>query len=660
VTLDYSIDRATFRSLVDEALRRIPTASRGLWTLHAPVDPGITLVELFAWLLEQRSFWADQTTAPLVRAVMSLLGDSIRQARPAGVAMTFAPELVDDANRLYSPHALITPRTALRVPETDLVFTVRHGMLALALARYATPPRAPVIKLAGDLESSAEEDLRTGRPIALLSASRRQSAVDIGLVLAAAPPLGTLPPVSILFELDTTVEPQWSPDAALARPPAKLVWEYKTTGGTWRALSGLSDGTLGLRRSGVVHFSVPADWTAYASGHVGWLRISTAAATFAAPPTVLAIRPNTGLAYHYQWKCHVESPKWLPLPSRVVQLAPGALPLADRTVVYVTEHGGRHRWPVVADFTRAGPDDRVVVIDRERATIVFGDGLTGKLPRLAPAAVPQVEVLYAAGGGDAGNVGPCAWETLSGPLPEAITFVAARGGRDVESIDEARTRATSSFRSPTRAVNADDHEAIACATRGVAVARAHAEVGLDLGECGVVPGVTTVFVVPGIHSRTRDTVRANTAVAAPIPDPGLLDEVRAQFARTRLVGEIVHVEPARYRRVRVRVTVTGAPHDRQGVRRRIAACLRLFLDPLLGGDDQLGWPFGAPLRPTELLGVAQKELGDRGEVEEVAIALDDGDFEACEDVAIRPYELVSVTTVDVVIVSTAAAEVGLR
>jgi hypothetical protein len=81
---------------------------------------------------------------------------------------------------------------------------------------------------------------------------------------------------------------------------------------------------------------------------------------------------------------------------------------------------------------------------------------------------------------------------------------------------------------------------------------------------------------------------------------------------------------------------------------------------LLGGDDQLGWPFGAPLRPTELLGVAQKELGDRGEVEEVAIALDDGDFEACEDVAIRPYELVSVTTVDVVIVSTAAAEVGLR
>lgn len=667
MTLEYSIDKATFRSLVDEALRRIPTASRGLWTLHAPVDPGVTLVELFAWLLEQRSFWADQTTEPLVRAVMALFGDTIKPARPAGVAITFAPELVPDATRAHSPHAHISTRMPLRVPETDLVFALRHGLFALAVKRYPTAPKSPVIRIAGDLDASTQEDLRSGRAIEILSAKRGSSTVDIGFVFEQAPPTGAIAePIAIMFELDTTVEPQWSPDGVSAPPPSVLRWEYATTtANTWKPLPALVDGTLGLRRSGVVRFTLPADWSAYAldgnAQYVGWIRISTADARFSSPPCVIAIHPNTAIARHSRWTSHVAAPAWLPLPGRTLQLPPeNALPLVDRTAVYVTDYDGRNRWRVVPDFTRAGPADRVVVIDRERATITFGDGLNGKLPRLLPGAVPQISVAYAAGGGDAGNVSPCAWEALWGPLPEALSHVPAIGGQDAESIDAARTRATSELKHPTRAVNPEDHATIARSTKGVAVARAHAEVGLELGECLVAPGVTTVFVVPGIHNRTRETVRANTAIAAPIADPGLLAQVRTQFAFTRLVGEVVHVEPARYRRVRVRVTVIGSPHDREGVRRRISARLREYLDPLIGGDDQKGWPFGDPIRPTALLGVAQREIGDRGEVDEVEIALDCDELRPCEDVAIRPYELLAVDTIDIVIRATAASEVGLR
>jgi hypothetical protein len=185
VTIAYTIDRATFRTLVDDALRRIPTASRGNWTLHAPVDPGITLVELFAWLLEQRSFWADQVTAPLVRAVMALFGDTMRTARPAGTAITFAPELEPDPSRAFTPHAQVSRRTAMSVPETELVFTLHQSVLALAFARYATPPAVPIIKLAGDLDPAAEEDLRTGRPLEILSAGGGPASVELGLVLAA-------------------------------------------------------------------------------------------------------------------------------------------------------------------------------------------------------------------------------------------------------------------------------------------------------------------------------------------------------------------------------------------------------------------------------------------------------------------------------------------
>jgi hypothetical protein len=51
------LDDLTWKDLTAAALRRIPAASMGRWTLQAPVDPGITLMELHAWLLEQRLYW---------------------------------------------------------------------------------------------------------------------------------------------------------------------------------------------------------------------------------------------------------------------------------------------------------------------------------------------------------------------------------------------------------------------------------------------------------------------------------------------------------------------------------------------------------------------------------------------------------------------------
>ena len=50
------LDDLTWETLTGAARRRIPAASAGAWTLHAPVDPGVTLLELLAYLLEQRLY----------------------------------------------------------------------------------------------------------------------------------------------------------------------------------------------------------------------------------------------------------------------------------------------------------------------------------------------------------------------------------------------------------------------------------------------------------------------------------------------------------------------------------------------------------------------------------------------------------------------------
>jgi hypothetical protein len=651
VTLDYSIDRADFRSLVDTALGRIPTASRGQWTLHAPVDPGITLIELFAWLLEQRSYLADRTTAPMVRAVLALLGATMRQARAAGCALSFEP---DD-------HVAVGRRAPYRVAETDIVFTLQHGVFALALERYPSGPA--IIELEG-VAGYGAEDVRGGRPVPLLAAHGGASEARIGLRIAKPLPATVNERVAILFELDTSVQPEWSPDASAAEPPAELRWEYKSTGGGFRPLPQLCDGTLGLRRSGVVRFALPADWEV---APIAWLRVATERATFSAPPAVVRIVPNSALATHTRWAYYAEAQDWLPLPGRMVQLPPDALPLPSQLFVRLHEHDRTRRWRAVCDFMSHGPADSVFTIDRTRAQLTFGDGLNGRVPRLASPA-SRVLAWYATGGGRAGNVPPRTWQAVAqrawepAPvIPEARSVISAVGGREAESLDEARGRAAARLRRPTRAVTPADHEALARSTPGVEVARAHAEPGLLLGECGVVPGVTTVFIVPGSASRTRDQVRDHGAVAAPVADPGMLREVRLRLANARLAGESIFVEPAMYRKARVRATVAGAPYDPAALRARLSAALRVFLDPLLGGEQGSGWTFGAPVRSTALLAVAQREVGDRGEVTAIDVSLDGGPFKRCQELPIRPYELIAVDGVEVLLDrQNPGAEVGLR
>ncbi len=182
----------------------------------------------------------------------------------------------------------------------------------------------------------------------------------------------------------------------------------------------------------------------------------------------------------------------------------------------------------------------------------------------------------------------------------------------------------------------------------MAVARAHAAVGDHPGfPCTLVPGAVSVYVVPAAPRGDADW-DAPDFVTAPQPDPGLLSQVCTTLGQARLLGEELFVREPRYRAAPLRVEVTGTPRDPAAVRAKVQRALRQYLDPLAGGDQAAGWPFGAPLRPSALLRVAQQAAGHDGEVTSVAIALDGtASWEDCRDVAIGPHELVAVGDVTV-------------
>src|SRR5262245_51269631 len=79
------LDDLGWRAMVDAIRGRIAGVSEEEWTLHAPVDPGVTLLELFAYLLEQRIYWLDQVPDALINGLIALLG---AQRQPAVAATT--------------------------------------------------------------------------------------------------------------------------------------------------------------------------------------------------------------------------------------------------------------------------------------------------------------------------------------------------------------------------------------------------------------------------------------------------------------------------------------------------------------------------------------------------------------------------------------------
>ncbi|MCX4673185.1 hypothetical protein OG453_42255 [Streptomyces sp. NBC_01381] len=689
------LDDLTWGDLVDAVRTRIPADSSGRWTLHAPVDPGMTLLDLQAYLLEQQVYRLDQVPDAVVHAVLRLLG--VPGPAPATAAVTVLQIVPQE------------PGTRLRIregasfsrePGRGTSFHLGHDLDVLPVSVTGLSVR----DANGVRDHTA--DLAAGRPVPLAGAHVGPARIRVRLSVSGDgfPDGGTL---SLLLALEQPAGP-WTgnrtPDGWTAAavpdvpPPVQLLWHYGPVGDVSPLpAAAVVDGTGGLRRSGLVRLTLPAT----AAGAERELVFATPAATFAAPPRLLRLSPNSVPAHHAQrvrLEESVDGPVVAqltdrpPLPGFAVILpgdAAGRLIDVGRFALWESDDAGSGRaydWTAVPDLAFSGPLDRVFTLDRAFGALRFGDGLTGQIPRPGrPGSGAVLWAEYRLGGGPSSNGGadpavsvparaavpaallafpalatfarprpgrapgeealPGDWVFTGGSLdtepPDAPctarALVPSEGGAEPETPAAARRRAATALAVVTRAVTAADHEELVLSTSGVAVARAHALVGAHPAHPGrTVPGAVTTLVVPRVPRAPGDSA-APDAVPLPVPDPGALAAVYSRLAAARLLGAGVFVAPPRYRWVRVRVTLAADTVRRQ----LLDAALRRHLDPLTGGDGN-GWPFGGVLRPSALLRAAERALaaaGDRTPVRSVAVALDEGPYESCGDLPLRAGEL---------------------
>ncbi len=260
-------------------------------------------------------------------------------------------------------------------------------------------------------------------------------------------------------------------------------------------------------------------------------------------------------------------------------------------------------WDEVPGFSRSGPGDRHYVLQPETGHIRFGNGLNGRVPEPAD----QIRVrFYRHSRAQSGNL-PAGqtWRFLApkGAVGfRGINLSAASGGSALEPPDDVTLRARAEFRSRSRAITADDYEQLARRTPGLRVAQAKVlpEFNPKL-PCIRMPGEITILILPyGLNSAERP----------PQPSSGFLRTIENFLGTVRLVATRLHAIGPQLIAVAVRATIHLAKGARKSeAKNRIRSTLNNFLDPVNGGPEGKGWPFGRAVFPSEIHGLLSKVQG---------------------------------------------------
>lgn len=590
------LDDREYEELLEEAKKVIP-ATADSWTDMNPHDPGVTIVELLAWLTESYVYQLDQVTDRHREKYLRLVGDSRRRPRSASVALSLSPpgqsvaipagtrlEATDGegaTRRFETDHDVVCIDAELAavvtVDETGVTDNTEpnetSGMFFRAFGDTAHAGAALCLGFDGDPFAEAD---RCSLSVAYHDADLPEPDGE------ADDPETFVPSVEVVWEYCTD-ESRWSDDDAWKRLP--LLGD-----GTDRFYEG---GAIALGRSPGYEPTTPGDRGVgpHDSGLV-WLRCRIRTPGYEIPPQFDAIQMNVVTASHRLTDTDVT----------LQQVDDGDVPaldgqrfaFPDAPVQSATIAVDGTAWTEVPDFDASGPDDRHYVLDPEAGEVRFGDGERGAVPP-AEATVVATSVVY--GGGDVGNLPEsAAWDfadperALDDRLRCADVSLSslgpATGGRDVESIEAAFRRVKRDRRVSYRGVTVEDYAEIARRTPGLRIARTAVVVDTDDGQPEV-----TVVVVP----------YAPADCSKPEPSEGFLAAVQRQLAARRLLTDRVTAEAPPYVGLTVDVEArTRRTYAGVGQETAVRTAIEEYLDPLRGGEEGEGWPFGRGVSEAEL------------------------------------------------------------
>lgn len=600
------LDDRTFQSLVDDAKRLVQQRCPE-WTDHNVHDPGVTLIETFAYMTDQLLWRLNRVPERTYIKFLDLLGVRLRPPTAAHVPVTFwlsAPQ----------PATLTVPAgsqvATARTDDEPVVFTTLDDLPIV-------PCELAVVATAIDGRQIDQRDaLLSSDGFHCFGAPPRAPAVDDCFYVGLSNAVPSCA-VTLRFQCPTAgvgIDPRYPP----------LVWEA-WDGDRWVACEVESDGTGGFNWSGDIVLHVPAGHRTHAaivSQAAGWLRCRVVAAeswqpTYEMSPRILRASAFTSGGTTGAVNAQVVTDEIVGeaegvpaqrFPLRHRPVVPGARPL-DHTVE-VAGPDGWAAWAEVEDFAGSGPDDRHVVIDATAGEIVFGpavrepDGSFRRYGAVPPKGATVRIRSYRTGGGQRGNVARDAITVLKSSVPFISTVTNRRpasGGTDVEDVENAKLRGPLLLRTRQRAVTAEDYENLARAA-APDISRVHCVPVED--PAGV--GGVRVLVVPAVDDGADGRLEFHQLMLG----DDVYQRVVDYLDERRTIGARVLVQPPDYVGVTVVTRLRArSKADPRLLERDALAALYGYFHPVRGGPDGDGWPFGRAVVGGEVYAVLQRLPG---------------------------------------------------
>ena len=592
-----NLDDRRFQDLVDDAKRLVQQRCPE-WTDHNVSDPGVTLIELFAWMTDQLVYRLNRIPDRHYVKFLELIGVSLFPPTAARTQVTLwltAPQ--PDLVRIPIGTQAATVRT-----ETDE---------AIVFATTEDLPIVPVslVELGSMIDGKTYRDqwpaLEKGTGLyCFKDVPQPGDALYVGLSDA-------VPSNAVRLRFQCHIE---GVGVDPTNPP--LIWEG-WNGESWEACELDSDSTGGLNRDGDVVIHVPRSHATslISKRRAGWIRARVTEPQPGQPPysaspsitglsaitiggTVDAVNAELIIGEEIGISEGVPGQRFA---VRRQPLVPGDEP----AILEVSGDEGWEEWQETTEFATSGPDDRIFLLDLSSGEVRLAPAVRqedGTLRRFG--AVPPKNArlrlrAYRTGGGRKGNVAARSLSVLKSSIP----FVArvenrrpASGGVDGEEIDNAKIRGPIRLRTRGRAVTTEDFEHIA-REAAPEVARVRAVAAGDGADAGSV----RVLVVPAAAA-SDGWLRFEQLV----PGEETLQKITDRLEESRVIGTRAIVEPPVYRGITV-VAKLRARARQNPVRLQEQAldALYAYFDPVVGGPDGTGWPFGRPVNVGEVYSVLQ-------------------------------------------------------
>lgn len=615
-----NLDDRSFQSIVDEAKKRI-VASCPEWTDHNVSDPGITLVELFAWMTEMILYRLNQVPEKNYVKFMELLGLKLREPEPARTQVTFY---------LSAPQAQII--TLPRGTEVATLRTETRPSIVFA-TEEDREVRPPVLATLLTREMAARAD---GKPAYRSHNPQHLGVPDFELAVFGRPPridnalyLGFETDLSHhVLGLEVTCETATGVGIDPADPPWRWEgWHGGEGEARWLPAVVEEDSTGGMNQSGTILLRLPRLALRELNRRRGfWVRCrvvepSEKDKNYEASPRVRNLVASS-------WGGTVAATHASVVREELLGRSDGSpgqifevehTPLLRRApgeTVQTRAPGEEHweAWQEVADFADSGPYDKHFTCDSTTGQVRFGpalrqpDGSARSYGAFPPRGAPVRFSTYRYGGGVAGNVQAGTLSVLKTSIPyvdRVVNHIDATGGLDAETVEMAQVRAPQLLRSRGRAVTPGDYEALARAADS-RVQRARCVQPPTAGtQAGPLAGQIYLLLVPKVH-RPQGAIRTDQLAL----EEDLKDSVQRYLEEYRLLTVRLSIREPEYIWVEVEVSVaSNADADPERVRADIERALYRYLNPIVGGPAGDGWPFGRDLYPSDLYTCLQPVRG---------------------------------------------------